>query len=69
MRDNGYSIRVDIDELMDKLDAMKEDDFVTAELTINSDGYESEIELYAVGIEEDERVSYGVVEGQSDDFM
>ena len=69
MRDAGFSIKVDIDELMEKLDAMKEDDFVTAELTINSNGYDSELEIIAVGIEEDERVSYGVVEGQNDDFM
>lgn len=69
MRDTGMSIRVDIDELAEKLDAMREDDFVTAELTLKSNGYESEIEVYAVGIEEDERVSYGKIEGQSDDFI
>lgn len=69
MRDTGISIKVDIDELMDKLDAMREDDFVTVEIAFNSNGYDSEIELTAVGIDEDEKISYGKIEGQNDDFI
>ena len=69
MRDTGFSVKVDIDELMEKLDAMREDDFVTVEIAFSSNGYESEIELTAVGIDDDEKISYGKIEGQNEDFM
>lgn len=54
-------IRVDIDELMDKLEAMREDDYVTAELEIEDDDYNSELLVSAVSFEEEEPLSYGSV--------
>ena len=69
MRETGISVKVDIDELMDKLEAMREDDFVTVEIAFSSNGYEDEIELSAVGIDEDEKISYGKIEGLNDDFI
>ena len=46
-------IRVDIDELSEKLDAMREDDFVTAELEIEEDNYDSELKVSDVSFEYD----------------
>lgn len=53
------SIKVDIDELLDKLNAMKEDDYVTTELQIEEDDYCSELLVSAVSFELDEPISYG----------
>lgn len=66
---SGVSIRLDIDDVLEKLEAMKEDDFVTVELTIDSDGYNTEIILCAVGIEEDENISYGRLEDLGEDLI
>jgi hypothetical protein len=41
-------IRVDVDDLCDKLEAMKEDDYVTVELEIIEDDYSSELAVSAV---------------------
>ena len=54
-------IRVDVDDLCDKLEAMKEDDYVTVELEIIEDDYSSELAVSAVSFEEDEPISYGTV--------
>lgn len=54
-------IRVDIDELGDKIEAMKEDDYVTTELIIDSDGYSTELTINAVGFDEEEPVGYGTI--------
>lgn len=69
MIEQSLHIKIDIDELADKLDSMREDDYVSAELKITSDGYDSEMEVVAVGIDEDERVSYGKIEGIGDSFI
>lgn len=61
-------IRVDIDELMDKLEAMKEDDYVTTELEIEGDEYSSELIVSAVSFEQDEPIGYGSVCEITDDF-
>jgi len=65
----NISIRVDIDELIDKLEAIREDDFVTTELSIDSDGYDTELEVSAVSIEDDNNISYGKLEGLGEDFI
>lgn len=62
-------IRVDIDELSEKLDAMREDDFVTAELEIEEDNYDSELKVSAVSFEYDDPISYGVVPEVSDELI
>jgi hypothetical protein len=62
-------IIVDIDELIDKLDAMTEDDFVQAILEISEDEYTSELVLSAVSIDEDEPISYGSIPEASEDFI
>ena len=61
-------IRVDIDELSEKLDAMREDDYVTAELEIEEDDYSSELHLAAVSLEEEEPISYGSINEIQDDL-
>lgn len=61
-------IRVDIDDLTEKLEAMKEDDFVIVELDIVEDDYTSELMLSAVSFEMEEPVSYGSI-GQTDDEL
>lgn len=56
-------IRVDIDELCDKLDEIKRDNYTIVELDIedDEDEFEKELLLSAVSFEEDEPISYGVV--------
>ena len=66
---SGVSIRLDIDDVLEKLEAMKEDDFVTVELTIDSDGYSTEIELCALGIDEEENISYGRLEDLGEELI
>lgn len=66
---DNVSIRVNIDELMTKLEAMREDDYVTAVLTIKSDEYDEEMDVAAFSIEDDSLVSYGSISGSSDDFI
>lgn len=56
------SITVDIDELVDKLESMKEDDYVSAKLTLVEDDYTNELAIAAVGIEDEEEVSYGTLD-------
>lgn len=62
-------IRVDIDDLCDKLEAMKEDDYVTAELEIIDDDYSSELAVSAVSFEETEPISYGTVCQVDDELL
>lgn len=62
-------IIVDIDELMDKLEAMIEDDYETVELSINEDGYDSELELLAVSLENEEPISYGTILETKDELF
>lgn len=53
------NIQIDVEDLIDKLEAMREDGYVTARLTIIEDDYLSEVEIEAVGIEEEADISYG----------
>lgn len=62
-------IRVDIDDLTEKLEAMKEDDYVTAELEILEDSYTSELVVAAVSFEEDTPISYGTVCQTDDEIL
>ena len=62
-------IVVDIDELIDKLDAMTEDDFVQVLLEINEDEYTSELEVSAISIDSDEPISYGSIPEASEDII
>lgn len=51
-------IRVDIEELVEKLEAMLEDNYVTVELDIEDDEYLNELHVSAVSFETDP-LSYG----------
>lgn len=64
------SIKVDIEELMDKLKEMLEDEFVTAELTINTSNYYEDytLGLKAIDISEEENADYGELNCITDDF-
>ena len=62
-------IRVDVDDLCDKLEAMKEDDYVTVELEIIEDDYSSELAVSAVSFEEAEPISYGTVCQVDDELL
>lgn len=65
---NMNSINVDIDELIDKLNAMVEDGFVTVKLTIVEDDYISELRVDAVGIDDEDSLGYGSVNEVLSDF-
>lgn len=62
-------IKVDIDELMERLTEMKEDDYITVELEIISDRYDSELQLNAVSFESDNPVDYGSIAETSDELI
>lgn len=62
-------IRVDIDDLCEKLDAMKEDDYVTVELEIAEDEYSSELLVSAVSFEDEDPIGYGSVCETSDEII
>lgn len=68
MGDFVESIAVDIDDLIEKLNMMKEDNFVSAKLTIRYDGYCKEISIEAVGIGEESDTSYGSLDEINLDF-
>lgn len=54
-------IKVDIDDIIDKLNDMKEDGYETALLQIDGDEYSQEMGVFAVSFDEDEPISYGIV--------
>lgn len=62
-------IRVDIDELIDKLEEVKNDDFATVELTIDTDDDDyKELLISAVSFDEDEPINYGII-GENEDEL
>ena len=66
-------IRVDIDELMAKLDEIKCDDYASVELEISEDEDDAEdgkeLMISAVTFDEDEPIGYGVVGELLDDMF
>ena len=66
---DNVSLRVNIDELIDKLEAMREDDYVTVVLTIKGDEYDEEMDVSAFSIEDDSLISYGSISGSSEEFI
>lgn len=62
------SIRVSVDNLLSKLQSMYDDGYATVELTLNSDGYESEIEVKAVSFDSEGPIDYGIVPEIDDEF-
>ena len=62
------SIAVDVDDLIEKLKLLKEDNYASVKLSILSDGYCSELGVDAVGISEDDVVSYGNIDEVPLDF-
>ena len=72
-RSNMAKIRVDIDELMAKLDEVKCDDYASVELEISEDEDDSEdgkeLMISAITFDEDEPIGYGVVGELLDDMF
>lgn len=72
-RSNMAKIRVDIDELMAKLDEIKCDDYASVELEISEDEDDTEdgkeLMISAVTFDEDEPIGYGVVGELLDDMF
>lgn len=64
-------IRVDIEELIERLNQMLEDGFATAEISIVSSNYidDTTLSLSAVDISQDNNVEYGEVCGISEEFI
>lgn len=61
-------IRVDIEALIEKLEAMLEDDYVTAEIEIEDDDYLGELHVSAVSFDS-EPVSYGSLSEIEDELF
>ena len=62
-------IVIDIDELADKLESMREDDYVLAEIEIEDDGYDKVMNISAVSFDSDEPLSYGSIYETSDELL
>ena len=52
-------ITVDAEELQEKLGLILDDNYASIKLTIESDTYEQELRVDAVGLSEDDTVEYG----------
>ena len=61
-------ITVDIDELIEKLSAIKEDDFTTVTLSIVGDEYISELAFSVSSFDSEEPISYGSINESSEEF-
>jgi len=60
------SIRVDIEDLINKLECVKEDDFSTVELEIdNNSGMYRQLNIKAVSMMYEDPIEYGAI-GESD---
>lgn len=55
------NINIDIEELIEKLQAMLNDDYATAQLEISTERFGSELKVSAVSFEYDEPIHYGTV--------
>ena len=62
-------IKVEIDELMDKLNEIKDNDYTTVELLIATDDYDTELCLSAVSFEEDEPINFGSIAELDEELM
>ena len=67
------SIQVDIDELLGKLDEIKNDDYVTVQLEICEDDEDSafgkELVVSAVSFEDKESVGYGSISESNGELL
>lgn len=63
------TIKVDLNDLIQKLKLIDEDGYSSVIVEIESDEYSSELRLSAQSIEDDEPIEYGAVTEETDDFM
>ena len=63
------TIKVDLDDLMQKIKLVEEDGYLSVIIGIQDDGYGSELVISAQGIDDDEPIDYGAIPEESDDFM
>lgn len=70
MNSTDTTIKVDIEELIDKLTAMVEEGFTVAQLSIITSNYMNDFELRvgAVDLSEDENIEYGSIACIPDEF-
>ena len=62
------SIFVNVDELIDKLEAIKEDEFSTVKISLETEGYSNVLSLEVVSIDSDEPISYGSIYESTDEI-
>lgn len=60
-REDDYSICVNLEELMEKLQSISEDGYTDVKLTINKDFWGSEIAVDAYDSSDDTTIQYGNV--------
>lgn len=61
-------IRIDIDELIETLEEIKNDDYTTVEISIDGDGYYNEMSVSAVSLEENDPIPYGTLSEVNNEF-
>ena len=62
-------IKVDIDELISRLQEIKQEDFVVVELEIDDTAYEPELCLTAIGLDDTETTDYGRIYEVDEELM
>lgn len=62
------SIFINVDELIDKLEAIKEDEFSTVKISLETEGYSNVLSLEVVSIDSDEPISYGSIDESTDEI-
>ena len=62
------SITVDIDDILDKLYAIKEDDFSTVKLELVGDEYSQELSISAISFDSESPIGYGTVMETSEEI-
>ena len=63
------TIKVDLNDLIQKLKLIDEDGYSSVIVEIESDEYSNELRLSAQSIEDEEPIEYGTVAEETDDFM
>lgn len=62
-------IKVDVDELIERLTEIRQDEFVIAELEIEESAYDCEMQIRAIGLDDEETTDYGSISEVTDEIM
>lgn len=62
-------IKVDVDELIERLQEVRQDEFVIVELDIEESSYDCEMHIRAIGLDDTETTDYGEISEVNDELI